>query len=400
MATFVQNADGFEMLENRVKIALLLLLSFWLISPHPISFSQLTENLRVRIYLVTTFPNATLTSQPLDNVLVTVKHIETGATFSALTTDGGWARFWLDKTGQYNLTARFLDYIHVPKFFYIDSLNKTTYIYDNVYKLAKFFAGDQLTIFQLIRVELPAAIVFKIPKYSNFTAHIDAYGGLRWEQMKLEDRHVFTPYDISSPRFTPTGEIFYPNYTVKLNFKTVEEGNIGLLIGSNASYTLVSDPLYCVPKDVWVRITYTVFTYKRPEVERLERVETLLEQILTLLMQIRDMINKTVIPKLNDLRSFVQSLFDKTFGNINFQSMYEKLKELDNNVKIARDTLMMFTKEFKDSVRSVFREQVGDIRTLIYAFGGITIFAAVIIGFSRKKIGQRRFEERRNVIVK
>jgi len=400
MAAFVQNADGFEMLRNKVKIALLLtLLSCWLIFPHSISFSQLTENLRVRIYLVTTFPNATLTSQPLDNVLVTVKHVETGATFSALTADGGWARFWLNRTGQYNLTARFLDYIHVPKFFYIDNLNKTTYIYDNIYKLAKFFAGDQLTIFQLIKVELPAAIVFKIPKYSNFTAHIDAYGGLKWEQMKLEDRHVFTPYDISSPRFTPTGEIFYPNYTVRLNFKTVEDGNIGLLIGSNASYTLVSDPLYCVPKDVWVRITYTVFTYKRPEVERLERVETILEQILTLLMQIRDMINKTVIPKLNDLRSFVQSLFDKTFGNINFQGMYEKLKEIDYNVKMVRDTLMMFSSEFKENVRSVLREQVGDIRTIIYAFGGIAFITAIVVGFSRKKSGEKQSKER-SVIVK
>jgi hypothetical protein len=180
---------------------------------------------------------------------------------------------------------------------------------------------------------------------------------------------------------------------------TSEDGTIGLMIGSNASYIVSADPLYLVPKGVWVKISYVVYTYEKPEVAEMSKIEVMLEQILNLLLQIRDMINNTVIPKLQGLYNFSQSLFDKTFGSIDFKQQYDKLKEVDTNVKMVRDTLMMFTNSFKDEIRTLFTEQVGDIRTLIYLFGGIAVIVAVVIGFGKRKTSVKQKSER-NVIVK
>jgi hypothetical protein len=366
-----------------------------------IKVNALTENLRVRVYLVETFPDGNLNSTLIDGASVTVTRIETGESQTQLT-EGGIARFWLSYTGQYNLTISYMNYIHIPKSFYIDDINTVTYIYDNIYKLAKFFAGDQLTIFQLINVELPAVVVFKVPKYTNFTAEVNAYGGLKFESTKLEDRYVFTPYDLTGPRYTETGEIFYPNYTVTVNFKTTEIGSIGLLIGSNASYSVVADPLYTVPANVWVRIVFTVFTYIRPELEQLNKIESMLESILSIVLQIRDMINNTVIPKIQWISDSLTYLSNVTVSSISekLNLAYEKIGSIDTNTKMVRDTLNMFTQEFKQTIRQVFIEETGDIKTTTYLFGGLALFAAILIGVSYRKSKSSKGEEFRSVVVK
>jgi len=363
--------------------------------------AQLSENLRVRVDLIETFSDGTLNSSLVNGAQVTVTRIETGESWTALT-EGGWARFWLNYTGQYNLTISYMNYTHIPKSFYIDDINRITYIYDSIYKLAKFFAGDQLTIFQLIHVELPAVIVFKIPKYTNFTSEVNAYGGLKFEQAKLEDRYVFTPYDLTGPRYTEKGEIFYPNYTVTTNFKTTEMGNIGLLIGSNATYSIVADPLYTVPANVWIRIIFTVFTYTKPEVEQLNKIESMLETILAIVMQIRDMINNTVIPKLQWISDSLTYLSNVTVSSISekMNLAYQKIGDIDTNVKMVRDTLNMFTQEFKGTIKQIFIEESGDIKTTTYLFGGLALFVAVLIGTSYRKSKSSKGEEFRSVIVK
>jgi archaellum component FlaC len=395
-----------------IKVCTLILTLTTLIAIIPVN-AQLTENLRVHVDLVQTFPSGNMTSTSIDGAKVTVTHLETGDRKVAFTADGGWARFWLNRTGQYNLTVSYMDCIHITKRFFIDDLNRTTYIWDSIYKLARFFAGDQLTIFQLIRVELPAVVVFKIPKYTNFTSHVDAYGGLRFAQSKLEDRYVFTPYDVTGPRYTEKGEIFYPNYTVTINFKTTEMGRIALMIGSNASYSVVADPLYSVPANVWVKIMFTVFTYIRPEIQQLNKIESMLETILSILLQIRDMINKTVIPKLNTIYDALTKLSNATLSKLKEISdsaikgiadktglVYEKVKEIDTNVKMVRDTLNLFTSEFKQSVRQLFMEQTGDLKTTVYLGIGLAMFAAILVAVGTKvgKGGSRK--EERSVIVK
>jgi len=382
-------------------IIYMMVLLFLTVAPLIKVNAQLSENLRVRVDLIETFSDGTLNSSLVNGAQVTVIRIETGESWTALT-EGGWARFWLDYTGQYNLTIAYMNYTHIPKSFYIDDINRITYIYDSIYKLAKFFAGDQLTIFQLIHVELPAVVVFKVPKYTNFTAEVNAYGGLKFESTKLEDRYVFTPYDLTGPSYTETGEIFYPNYTVTVNFKTTEIGNIGLLIGSNATYSIVADPLYTVPANVWVRIMFTVFTYTRPELEQLNKIESMLETILSIVMQIRDMINNTVIPKLQWVSDSLTYLSNVTVASISekMNLAYQKIGDIDTNVKMVRDTLNMFTQEFKGTIRQVFAEETGDIKTTTYLFGGLALFAAILIGASYRKSKSSKGEEFRSVVVK
>lgn len=340
----------------------------------------LTENLRVHVDLITTYSNGTLSSTAIDGALVQVTHIETQRTYKSYT-ENGWARFWLNLTGQYNLTIQYMNYIHIPKIFTISDVNAVTYLYDNIYKLAVFFAGDQLTIFHLIRVELPSAIVFKVPLYTNFTSYVDAYGGLKFELTKLENRIVFRPFDITRPFYSERGEIFYPNYTVTMEFKTLVPGTIGLIIGSNATNIIESDPLYSVPANVWIKIKYVVFAFEKPEIKELTKIETMLEKILSILLQIRDMLNKTVIPKLNEIYNYITLKLEK----IDFNAIYEKLKEISYDIKMVRDTLNLFTSEFRQNIRNVLQENIGDFRILLYMFSGLAILSAVIVGFSRKK---------------
>ncbi|MGP3705226.1 MAG: hypothetical protein ACKD6O_08060 [Candidatus Bathyarchaeota archaeon] len=301
------------------------------------------------------------------------------------------------------MTVQFMNYLHVPKIFTITDVYSLTTIYDNIYKLAVFFAGDQLTIFQTIHVELPAAIVFKIPHYANFTSHVDAYGGLKFELSKLEDRIVFRPFDLTRPFYTERGEIFYPNYTVTMTFKALEYGSIGIAVGSNTTNILVADPLYTVPKDAWVNIKFIVYVFERPELRELSKIEATLEKILSILLQIRDTINNTVVSllrKIYDKLNVTYNFLSEKFKQLNFDSLYEKLKEVDYNVKMVRDTLNMFTSEFKQNLRNVFSEQVGDIKTLAYLFGGLAVFSAILIGFGRKKTSGSKRERESYVVFK
>jgi len=118
-------------------IIYMMVLLFLTVAPLIKVNAQLSENLRVRVDLIETFSDGTLNSSLVNGAQVTVIRIETGESWTALT-EGGWARFWLDYTGQYNLTIAYMNYTHIPKSFYIDDINRITYIYDSIYKLAKF----------------------------------------------------------------------------------------------------------------------------------------------------------------------------------------------------------------------------------------------------------------------
>lgn len=386
---------------KRTAIILLLLMLFFSMFLFKNVYSQ-NINLRVHVDLVITHADGTLNTSAIDGALVKVVHLPSGRTYSGFT-ENGWALFNVYETGQYNLTIQFMDYLHVPKTFTITDIYTLTTIYDNIYKLAVFFAGDQLTIFQTIHVELPAVIVFKVPKYTNFTSHVDAYGGLKFDLGKLEDRIIFRPYDLTRPFYTETGAIFFPNYTVTITFKVLELGSIGISVGSNMTNILVADPLYTVPQDAWVNIKFIVYVFERPELRELSKIEVILDQLLSLVLQIREILNNTVIPllgkiysKLNDTFNYVAGKFEQ----LNFNSLYEKAKEIDYNVKMVRDTLNMFTAEFKQNLRNVFTEQIGDIRTLAYLFGGLAIVSAVIIGFGKRKTGGSKHEMESYVVFK
>jgi hypothetical protein len=174
------------------------------------------------------------------------------------------------------------------------------------------------------------------------------------------------------------------------------------MIGSNASYSIVADPLYTVPANVWVKITFVVFTYTRPEVQQLNKIESMLETLMSLIIQIRDMINKTVIPKLSAIYDSLQSLISNAITNIQekLNLAYELIKQTDINVRIVRDTLNMFTMEFKDYIKSIFVEETGDIKTTTWLFGGFAILAMVTVGLSYRKSKSSGKEEFRSVIVK
>jgi len=386
-----------------MKRFILLLVLFTFVYLFPNTYAQEPEpNLTVHVSLVTTHPDATYDITDAFGAKVIITNIDTYKEYSGYTDENGVVQFYINETGMFNIDIQYMNTTFKPHTFYFDK-NYKNRLNEYVFKLAKFFAGDQITIFKSMWISLPGSVTFFFPESTSVNVTVESYG-LRWQTTKNKTQCVFTPLDYSMPVYDASGRlVLYPNYTVTIEFKTLEAGYISRLVIDNATIKDYGDPLFYVPADVWVKIKFVLFVKKLPYEKLVSDIKKDLEEIKILLEELKDLIirhNQTIYTNLDLTRKSLGEGIDlirKGFGNFTLDNLWNKLLDIYGDVSSVKLKLEVLSTQLKSEIKSEIGMIISDrINQILIATGVIVIIGAVVIGYSgykAKMMGKKKSEE-------
>jgi hypothetical protein len=361
----------------------LLVFSNWRL---PITKAQYVEenNTQINVQVLQTLPNGTYTEYPafMADVKLTNK-LSPDIQYYGSTDNNGWVRFTVNITGTYRLEINYSDTEFKPKEIYIrtDTIN---YFYEKVYRLAKFFGGDQETTARVIELNPLCSLVVRFPRAVNINGTVKSYVGLRARTYQSENTFTVEFLDICKPILNPqTGLYEMTNYTVNILIdQTLESGYVTLTLVSNG--TVIADfiKLYYLPQGVSAKFNFVVHVTPIKYVKEFEDIRKKLDYIIELLLKIMDMLNKTIIPKLDNLDAKIinstiavsnkieestrslASTVERNMVNVTILNViYERVKNIDISTKSIANTLNIFVNDFPYQVRNILTQSSQQLGT-------------------------------------
>lgn len=335
------------------------------------------DNTKINVQVLQTLPNGTYLEYPafMAEIKLTFKN-NPEIKYNVTTNEIGFVELTVNTTGKYILEIDYPDAIYEPREIYIraDAFN---YFYERVYRLAKFFGGDQETIARKIELHLRCSLVVTFPRAVNINGTVKSYAGLEARTHQSDTMFTVEFLDECTPILDPqTGLYKMTNYTVLLNIdETIEPGFVTLTLVSNGSVLVDFVKLFYLPEGVSAEFKFVVQVTPLKYEKELEDIQKKLNYIIELLLKIIDMINGTVIPKLNNIDSkiinstlilsrkinnstnLLFSYIEKKMINLTLLNvMYEKIKKIDKNTMQISDTLNVFVNDFPFQVRNILAE--------------------------------------------
>jgi len=355
----------------------ILLVSIFNLKFIAITKSQIEDNVKINVQVLQTMPNATYKEYPafMAEVML-VYELNPEVTYNGTTDENGFISFTINVTGTYVLYISYPDAIFKPKEIYIraDTFN---YFYEKVYRLAKFFGGDQETLARVIELNPKCSLVLKFPRAVNVNGTVKSYAGLTAKTYQSDTIFTVEFLDVCTPILNPqTGLYEMTNYTVTIDIQqTLEPGFVTLTLVSNGSIITDFAKLYYLPQGVSANFKFVVHVTPLKYVKELEQMQRKLDYIIDLLLKLIDMVNSTVIPKLDNLDSkminstlVLVDKIQKSTGSIisHIESkvtnmslinvIYEKVKDIDLRTRAISNTLNIFVNDFPYQVKNIFSQ--------------------------------------------
>jgi hypothetical protein len=366
-------------------------------------FAQFEEgNLKVHVTCINTFINGTYATSNAYGAKVIVTEEEYNLSRFGYANVNGWVEFTLNITGFYTINITYMDAFYEVHRFYADiRYEAVTYLYEGVFRLVSFH-GDQFTRFLKLKAEMPATVTFTFPKSTDINFTVESYG-LKVRVEKGETYHSVTPLDVCAPQFDPkTLTYFTPNYTVTLRFKTVERGQIGFYLVDNGTMRVAMNPFYLISEQATVTITYVLDAFQERMATTLNEMKQKLDFIIQLLLENRELHNKTIVPMLFGMYGHMDTLFKNAFSGVDFAQLARKIGDTYTEVQRVYDTDIYFNREFKGVLREVFDEYLSDIRAQTYIVGFVVVVVVIAATASYYKSKKTSQGERKSdsVIIK
>jgi len=387
------------------KISLLIVASILLAtSIKSLSISEVqgqVYNLYINVNVVEPSLNASYTTYPASGAIVTVVYITSGKIDSGTTDPDGWVRFYLVAAGNYVMNISYPKTYYKQKGFYLDPSVKT-YFYENVFKFIQFL-GEQLVMFRYIQASLPASVTFRFPKSTLINATVESFG-LRVKTDKSEEYFTVYPLDVNTPIYNQQGvSVGYSNYTVSLELKTLEAGMMSFTLVDNGTYRVIAEPLFYVSENVVVRIRYILRVVEQALEATLNRIQQQLDLIIALLLEIREVQNKTIVPKLFGLYDYIGQLFNSsigvTFKDVDMKQMWTKVVEIDTEVRRTRDNLFIFTTGYKNEMLSGLSQYFSEYKTMTYIMTSIIVIGALVVIAGGTRGAKQREKKPETIVV-
>lgn len=393
---------------KKTVLIIILLLQTSFIS-FPLVKSQ-ESNVTVHVNVLQTYANGSYREYYAFNAEVKlVSRSNPNITYVGYTNNYGIVEFRINLTDTYSLNINYPDAYFEEKYIHLrqDILNE---IYEKVYKLAKFFEGSQNTVAKTIKLELPASISVKFPQsvvnfsIISYELRVKTYKSNTWFTVEFLDecRMAVEP---------ETGLFYQMNYTVNLTLTTITAGVISFMSVNNGTVNMDFSSLYYVPQDVTVTFMLIVITEKPRFYESIEEINRKLDNIIQLLLQLLELTNKTVIPRLGNLQNSLANFstlligrfneFSNTFtANVSILNVLsEKLSEVKQTVTGIRDTQNIFVNDYPFQTRNVLNEYLGDMKNSSYA-NMILLLIALVLIFARTRPEKESKERVGSVIIR
>jgi len=340
------------------------------------------DNTKINVQVLQTLPNGTYVEYPAFMAYVKLTYkLSPNIRYNGTTDENGFVTFTVNITGTYTLEINYPDATFEPKDIYIrtDTFN---YFYEKVYRLAKFFGGDQETIARQIELHLKCSLVLTFPRAVNINGTVKSYAGLRSKTYQGDTMFTVEFLDVCKPILDPqTGLYKMTNYTVTLKIdQTIESGFVTLTLVSNGTVLADFSKLYYLPEGVSAQFQFVVQVTPLKYIKEFQDIQRKLDKIIELLTKIIDMINGTVIPKLNNIdskivdstlslvrkidncTSLLYTHIEKKMINLTLLNvMYEKIKRIDSNVKYGLSTLNIFVNDYPYQIRSILNEKTSTL---------------------------------------
>jgi len=392
-------------------LMLFILFSSLLISNIKINtYAQHVEpnNTKINVQVLQTLPNGTYVEYPAFMAYVKLTYkLSPNIQYNGTTDENGFVTFTVNTTGTYTLEINYPDAIFEPKDIYIraDTFN---YFYEKVYRLATFFGGNQETIVRQVELHLRCSLVLTFPRAVNINGTVKSYAGLRSKTYQGDTMFTVEFLDICTPILDPkTGLYKMTNYTVTLKIdQTIESGFVTLTLVSNGTVLADFSKLYYLPEGVSAQFQFVVQVTPLKYVEEFQDIQEKLNKIIDLLLKIIDMINGTVIPKLdkidtkivNSTLALVRKINNSTtllFNQIEkkminstlLNVIYEKIKKVDSNVKYMSGTLNIFVNDFPYQIQNILTQSSNTLGTDTTLSIVLFIILCILIYVRTRKTG-------------
>ena len=393
---------------------IIVFLIFFILSVSQFNFrfvsAQQENNVTIQVDVVETYANATYREYHAFNAEVNLFfRANHNINYTGYTDIYGIIEFYVNVTGMYDLEINYPNTYYINKSIYIRSDGFNTF-YEKVYKLARFFEGSQNTVARKIILDLPASLSINFP-ISNVNFTVKSYG-MTVKTYKSNTWFTIEFKDPCSPIVNPeTGMFFTPNYTVYVNLTTLAGGVVSYTSVSNGTINTDFSNMYYVPADVTVSFKFIVITEIPKYMQQLEQINAKLDRIIALLLQLIDLTNHTVIPKLGgieySLSNFtvlmtkkINDMLDTFTANMSILNVFsDKISDIHSIVKGIRDTQNVFVNDYPFQTRNVLTESLGDLNQTFYANIFLLIIGLILLVFRTRKTREET-KEIGTVVVK
>jgi len=347
-----------------------------------------TGNVKVHVDVVQTFSNGSyLEFNAYKAEVILTSQTNQNITYTGFTDDNGFVEFFINVSGVYDLNITHKGSYFKPTAVYIQGAS-VNYFYEKVYRLAKFFAGDQEPIARKIVLELPCSVVIGFPQSSFVNHTVDSYG-MEVKTYQSDTWFTVEPLQVSSPVINPqTGSFIPTNYTVTLDITTVEDGFITFTAVSNGTVKTDFKQLFFLPKEASAHFLLVIFVEQPSYAKSLEDINRKLDEIIRLLIQLISMHNETIIPQLGGFETkletygntIVKQLSDLS-GNFSLTDVVlERLGVIDVNVKSTKDKIDIFIRDYPFQLDKTLKEHMSpSFNNTVFVNGAMFLVLCVII---------------------
>lgn len=351
----------------------------------PFVRSDPTNNLFIYFEQLTIQPDGMYSRAPAFGAIITISKIDTEWNVTKVTDTGGVVAFSINETNTYFLNGTFSGLIYFPKNIFVD-ITKTTTYNDVFVRTSQYVITKQLTKIRELDLNLPCSVIISYPRSTNVTKYTEAYG-LHYEEDTQGNYYLVSPKD-PSEELKPLGNtFFYPNYTINLAFKTLEEGEMILTVVSSGKFLMQAEPFYFVGSNIDVNFTVVIHVSKLLVEEQVSNMTNQMNTVLALLTDIKKILTVDLLPSILKIDTTFTSFVTKYFGNVTIPQVFSSINTLMNSMDLFNRELGTFRETISANLDKKLSFYLSDFRNTTFMLVIITIliFIVVIAEFVQKR---------------
>lgn len=329
--------------------------------------------------------NGSFSREPAFGVAVKLIQQETSWFQTKYTDPTGRVIFSANSTGVYKVEALYENYFYQPRIIYVNISTQNVF-HDIIVKKGSYLYQSQISIFRELQLYLPCVFSLTFPLSTNVNFTLESYG-LHASIDKGPDYITVTPKDASDIVLISNQSYYYPNYTINISFKTIEEGSVNLRIISEGKFLTNVAPLYLVPKNADVRFSIVIHVSKPFAQEQLTETNEKLDTVINMLVFIRDILAFTIAPNVTKWDQKYAQYIDKYYGNTTLIEIYSWIKQLRTITDNTRNDISGLRTTVTQTINNALSSYLKDFQNTSYIimFVAIIMIITVILTFAQRR---------------
>jgi len=244
-----------------------------------------------------------------------------------------------------------------------------------------FIVQRQITIFNQLQLVLPCSFGLTFPLSTDVNYTVESFG-LRGKVEKGADYFTFSPLDSSEELNIINNTYFYPNYTIHMSFKTIEDGAAVVRIISGGKFLAEISPFYLIPKQAEADFTIIVHVARALVNDQITGVSTKLDELMGMMTILYNLVKFDVLGNITSIQGTLGSFVSTTFMNFtqgySMSSLIAASQNGVDSINLMRSDLMSFRGSIIMEIQQALSGYLSDFRNTSYVL--VVIVIAILMG--------------------